>query len=79
MCYEKMSLCWKLIKILSEFHSHLLSFVCSSSSSCGDEAPASGSSERFSKLIMNNEISSASERMGAVWGFYMKNLCEDKK
>lgn len=50
---------------------HLESFVGSSSSCCALlplQAPplASGSAERSSKLIINNEISSASDRMGAV-------------
>lgn len=43
---------------------HLVSFAGSSSS--GRHSPAWGSPDRSSKLIINNEISSASERIGAV-------------
>jgi hypothetical protein len=49
--------------------SHLVSFAAASSSSSGRAAaaaPVGGSADRSSKLIINNEISSASERMGAV-------------
>jgi hypothetical protein len=50
-------------------NSHLLSFNVSIGSSVGVEGSPGGlGSERSSKLIINNEISSTSERIGAVKG-----------
>lgn len=55
-------------------HLHLLSFNGSTSKSNGG-SPVEGS-ERSSKLIINNEMSSTSERMGAVNDEKIIEICD---
>ena len=67
--HEKEARKRKAIKKLlsSKIHENLLHLVSLVGSSSSGWVSVGGSPDRSSKLIINNEISSASERMGAGW------------